>query len=1398
MDEAPESLARRRHWGKWAGGVLLALVLLAGLLVAALNSSAAKRYVIERISGIAPENGLRFEVQRIEGSLFGRMDLIGVAIRDRQGVFLTAPKVTLDWRPQYYLSGLIDIRDLNIDHARLIRSPRLIASTSNAPLLPDLDFDVARIHVGQLVIEPAVAQQRQVASIDGKLHIADRRADVDARLLTARGPGVPGGDKFTLHLSALPKRNVLAIDARLNAPAGGLVSGMTGMSKPLQLGIVGHGDWKHWQGALTGQSDLAPPITVALAATDGRFTAKGVIAAADFAPAALHDLLAAPITLDAAATLAKRRADVHVSLRSDTFTAALHGGLNGATSAFEGLAGDVALLRPTALAANMAASGLRAHITADGAFAAPRISYDLAAASLGFNGVGVEGLHASGQAQMGRDHFMLPVSATARRVTGLSASAGELLTNVRINGDLAIQGPRILSDNLKIKSDRLDATALLVADTARGVYTGAINGRLNNYRIESVGVFNVTSEVKLVRQGGSGFSLSGRLATRSTRLFSSGVQDFLGGNISATTQIAYGGDGVLRFSALRMASPLLRVTNGAGRYTPGGAIDLTASGTSAKYGPLDLKLSGTIAAPVALVRASKPGMGIGLADLTATIRGDARGYAVKADGTTHYGPFLADAVLLTGQRQMTIDLKRGVFAGVNFAGTIAQSPAGPFTGVLRGSGSGIAGTVTLSPLGKYQRALIAVNASNASIPGQPPITIGRAIVNGSVVLYDVPHIEGEAQIAGLHTGALTINAARAQIVYQGNIGQLKLLAEGSNGIPFRVAANGSMTPQLYRIALNGRANGIDFKTAAPAEIRREGAGYRLQPTQLDLTRGTVRLTGTYASSSGYSVQSLLSRFDLSLINGFAPGLGISGSATGRLNFAQASGGGFPTVESALAVSGFSRASLSGISEPVDLALAANVAAPGSDIRAVVRRGGTVVGRIQARLGAAVGGATWADQLSGAALSGGIRYNGPAGVLFSFAALPDQTVAGPIAVAADFSGRVAEPQLVGLVHSKALTYVNETYGTRLTNLAIDGRFSNDRFNLTNLTASAGSGTVAASGTIGLSSASGFPVNLNVTMNNAQLARSDALGATATGTLTVLNGPATGALIKGTLTLPETRYKIVRAGAAEVPELTGVRRKPALGRVRVTGDAVPGAELPGRWKLDLQVKADRRVFVSGMGLESEWQTDLHVGGTSHAPIVTGRADIVRGTYSFSGKRFELTRGTVRFQGGPMNDPELSISASATVDDLTATLAIEGSAQHPRVSFGSVPSLPQDEVVSRLLFGQSVTSLSTFQVVQLAASLNSLRGGSGGLDPLGKLRAASGIDRLRILGADATTGRGTALAAGKYITDDIYIEVITDARGFTATQLEYALSKSLSILSQMASFGTSNISVRYSKDY
>ena len=207
---------------------------------------------------------------------------------------------------------------------------------------------------------------------------------------------------------------------------------------------------------------------------------------------------------------------------------------------------------------------------------------------------------------------------------------------------------------------------------------------------------------------------------------------------------------------------------------------------------------------------------------------------------------------------------------------------------------------------------------------------------------------------------------------------------------------------------------------------------------------------------------------------------------------------------------------------------------------------------------------------------------------------------------------------------------------------------------------------------------------------------------------------------------------------------------------------------------------------------------LSGPSTAPRVSGDVDLVRGTLGFAGRSFELSDGRVDFTGGASIDPVIRLTATEDIEEVTVNVNIAGRAYDPQIAFSSVPGLPQDEILSRILFGSSIGNLSTIQAVQLAASLNSLRGSGGGLNPLGKLRSATGVDRLRILSPDDTSGRGTALAAGQYLTDDIYVEFITDARGFTATQLEVSLTPFLSILSQAGGSGATNVNIRYRKNY
>ena len=1383
---------------KWGAIVIGGVVLLLAALLVGLNTGPGKRFVADQIGALEFENGMGIDVGRIEGSLYGEMILHDVSLSDPKGTFLTSPEMRMDWRPFAFINSHIDIRSLTSRLVTLQRLPEFNETPpSEDPLLPDYDIDIGTLRIDSFVAESPVSGERRVASLAGEAHIADGRAQARFDAATIAGRGRAGDDRIALLLDAVPEENKLDLDLDLNAPGDGVLAAMAGLTEPVRIRLNGNGSWEAWNGRLDANLAGSEFARLQLSAREGTFAVRGPARIARMFEGPTAALLGPVMNIDMTATLDERRATLAGNLGSDAFRLNTNGLVDLSDNSFEDLKLAFVLLKPSAMAENLRGSGLRAMLTLDGEFATPRVQYAINANRLVMNDMGLENLRASGEATVDADRIMIPVEASVSRIEGLDTVAGGTLRDVRLAGDLAIDGSRILSDNMRIRSDRIDAGLILLADTSTGLYTGAIDGRIDNYRVESVGIFNIETNVDLESQDG-GFALAGRVRARSTSLFNESVRNFLGGNAVAASDVRYGPDGVIRFSNLSLRAPAVRITGGNGFYAPDGRLALNADGITDAYGRVGVRVAGTLTDPQAVVTAERPDFGIGLANLRAEITGARNGYRLDATADTDYGPLTADVVLGTGN-QLTLDINSANLAGIDFSGSLSQTPAGPFAGRLNANGRGVAGIVRLDAVGQYQQALVNLRARDTVLPGPANLAISSAIVDARIILYDQPYVVADAQLAQTVFGSLNLNAARAKIDYRDGSGTAKVLAEGVSGVPFRVAANAELRPDLWRAALKGRVRGIDFATTSPARIIPRSGEYELLPTRIDFGRGNIRLAGTYGA--GIELQSRLDSLDLTMIDAFVPGLGVNGRATGNLDFSQANSSAFPRADARLRIANFSRTTAVSVSQPVDINFVGKLLPNGGEARAVMRRRGSVIGRMTASLTPLPpGSGSWTTRLLAAPLDGGIRYNGPADTLFSFAGQPDQRLSGPIGVAADFSGRVQSPQLAGIVRASNLTYENQTYGTRLSNMAIAGRFSGDRFEVERLTATAGDGTVSAQGYVSLAEASGYPMNVEVALDDARLARSDALSATATGNLRLAKAAGQTALLSGEITLPETRYEIIRQGSAQVPELTGVRFKPPRGPKRITGDepAEPQPGLFDQLRLDIALNAPERLYVSGMGLESEWRADMRLGGTSNAPRISGDVELVRGTLGFAGRSFELSDGRVDFTGGTSIDPVIRLTATEDIEDVTVNVNITGRAYDPQIAFSSVPGMPQDEILSRILFGSSIGNLSTIQAVQLAASLNSLRGSGGGLNPLGKLRSATGVDRLRILGPDDTSGRGTALAAGQYLTDDIYVEFITDARGFTATQLEVSLTPFLSILSQAGGSGATNVNIRYRKNY
>lgn len=1379
---------RARTLAKWLGIALGGLIVLIGAALLLLNTDPGRRFLVDQVNRFETASGLGVQIGRIDGSVYGGMILRDVRVRDPKGVFATAPRIRLDWRPFAYLRNHIDIRAVAAPLITVARLPELreVPADPDAPLLPDLDIDIGRLSVERLVLEPPVIGRRQVVAVNGSARIADRRAQVrlDA---DARG----GGDRLRVLLDAVPDDNRLQIEARLRAPAGGVVAGLAGLDAPLAVDIDGRGDWRRWAGNARARLGSDALADLAITARDGTFQLSGPVRPGLVVPA-LASLTAPALRIEATAALAERRADTRFALRSAALAVEGQGEIDLARNRFGNLRVEAALTEPAAIAPDLSGRDIRLALLLDGPFARPLVDYRLSGARIAFDQTVLERFVARGRARVTADRILIPVSARAARITGFGAAAGELLTGVAIDGQLAISGDRVLSDNLRIRSDRINATAVVVADLSAGTYRGALQGRINNYLVQGIGLVDLTTDVDLTAGADGGFGLSGRFAARTRRIDNEAVRDLTGGQTLVTGRIDYGADGALRVSRLRLAAPALRISDGGGVYRPDGRLDFRATGRSDQYGPLVVRLTGSVDRPQIRVRAERPNIGIPLSNVEAEVRGTGTGYEIRATGGSAYGPFSADVFVRSGTGPLAVEVRNLRFADIDFRGRVVQTPAGPFAGQLSLAGAGVSGDVRLADRGGVQAAFVSARADSARVPSEPPILIQRALIDAEILLLpDAPQVRADVQAAGVRQGDLLIRTARARIDYRGGRGTAALVAAGAMGSSFRIAGRAELAPDRYRVAAEGEFAGIPVRLASPAVIRPVAGGYALAPATLVLPQGRLSVAGRTGPELTAALR--FEDFDLSVFNTFAAGIGLGGRATGSVDFVQ-DGDLFPTADLRLRLDDFTRSGAAIVSAPVDIDVLGSLRDPGGELRAVFRRGDAPIGRLQARLQPVAAGDGWVGRLLAAPLSGGIRYNGPANVLWSLTGIADQQLTGPVGIAADFGGRLTQPQLTGIVRATRLGYLNETYGTRIRDIRLEGRFTNDRLEVSQFTGRAGDGTVSAQGSIGLSADAGYPIDIRATLQRARLAGSDALGATATGELAITNVPGRGAAIIGEVRLPEARYRVIRQGAAEVATLEGVRRKGEPLRPLRPESA---AALPGLFRLDLRLRAPDQLFVSGMGLESEWAADLRVTGTTAAPALVGEVELVRGTYGFAGRRFDLDRSSrIRFQGGI--NPVLSISASSDIDGVDVGISITGRADNPQIAFTSTPALPQDEVLARILFGESITNLSALQAVQLAAALNSLRGTGGGLDPLGTLRSAAGIDRLRILGEDEATGRGTAIAAGTYISNDIYIEIITDARGFTATQLEVALSRALSVLSQTSSFSGTSLELRYRKDY
>jgi translocation and assembly module TamB len=313
-----------------------------------------------------------------------------------------------------------------------------------------------------------------------------------------------------------------------------------------------------------------------------------------------------------------------------------------------------------------------------------------------------------------------------------------------------------------------------------------------------------------------------------------------------------------------------------------------------------------------------------------------------------------------------------------------------------------------------------------------------------------------------------------------------------------------------------------------------------------------------------------------------------------------------------------------------------------------------------------------------------------------------------------------------------------------------------------------------------------IDATVGIDRATLVRRDDVTARLSGDL-ALAGPISELALTGRLTVEQAEVRLVDATPPEVVDLDGIRVKGAP-------EPEAGGNGGGTLMLDLAIKAERDIFVRGRGLDSEWKIDLTVTGDVAAPVIKGAIEKVRGQLDLLGRPFDLVRGRVTFDGGREIDPLIDVSLELEANDIRGGIVIEGRASAPELRFVSAPALPEDEVLPRLLFGESKQSLSGPEAIQLAAGLATLLSGKAG--PLDFARGVAGVDVLRFEGE---TVEDTSVMVGRNIGEGIFVGVRQALGGQgSAVVVEVEVFKGVVVDTEVGQDGGGNIGITLRRDF
>ncbi len=1380
--ETPAKAQKRRRTrlqaiGFFGGFALIGLIVLAVILVVGgrmyLVSGPGRELVTGFVAGKQISRYGRINVEGLSGDLFDDFTLSRVTITDAKGVWLEARDVRVDWSYWPLVTRRFHASEISAKSVRLLRRPELDPPDGKPPQPMPISIDIDKFSADIELME-GFSKEYGRWRLGGDALVP--RAGSKTATIAAYSLNRPG-DFLRIAATLGDKPEDLRLNLRASEAQGGPLAGSLGYSpdRPFSAVAVVNGEIVN---ATVRTGDFTP-LTVR-----GRYGAKGsrISGYFDFSGSDLLEPFVARIgrtarfgfaavpdpTRDNYQGMAWRLVADNVQSSAQgmvrTSDQSIPDGFNVSIST-----GSVSRLAGTPI-------GGAADYT--GVFKGDAARWT------------VDGVVRLANANV--------ASYAARSISGpldIAAVNGRYT----LTGDIAVAGGR----SEGIVGALLGATPRIGFEAARST-----DGALLLQRIDARGqALTLTGSGGRNLMGGLGFR--GRADITDIGRIRPGARGRFGGPIQASSArsgapwvLSFDGRGAGLASGMEELDRLLGATP---RLQLAGSLDdgriaierglLTgAAGTAAARGLIEpegrlrLALNWNAQGPFGVGPVAIDGAMTGKGALTGTLA------QPRADLTAQFASIAAGPLKLT-QADLVLSFRKGADSSDGRVVMTAGSNYGP----ARAAGNFFLGSnqirlteVDLNAGGVTAQGAVALanntpSSADLTFTARPGAFLASGTADGRIRLT-----EG----AGDETAILDVTGRNVRLASSTTvIRTLELNGRGTLArLPFTLKADvGGTTPVSFdgsgvysrtgpsqSVTLNGAGSlrDIDFSTRTPAIVALSGDG---RVARVDLSLGGGALVGELRQDSdSATIEANLTSVELGSI---APDL--RGQVTGRVSLRGAGDSLSGTANVALA-------QLRSVDAPRGLSVDGAVNATLTDTTLRIQANAAGTDAVQATADVTLPVETSAAPLRLAIartrpMSGNIAIRGQIQPIWDVFFGGERSLAGQVDGQATLGGTLAAPLLNGRLSLAQGRFRDNGTGLVLGDVTLASRFDDATALIETFTATDGSGgTVSGGGRIGLRQGSGSSFELALT--RFRIIDNDIAEARASGPLTVVRAADGNIQLAGEITIDEAEIEANPPGSNGIVGMDVVEiNRPGGDPAEVEDTAAARGPQIG---LDIRLRSrGGNVRVAGRGLNVQLNVSARVTGTVAQPILSGNANIVRGDYEFAGKRFVFDdRGSIALSTDP-NRIRLDLSAEREDPALTATIRVTGTAARPEIALTSTPSLPEDEILSQVLFGRSASQLSAFEAAQLAAGVASLAGG-GGFDVIGNLRELAGLDRLSFGGeASALT-----VAGGRYITDDIYLEIIGGGEGGAAVNVEWQVRRNLAISSKFGGQGDATLSIRW----